>query len=490
MSITDTTTKQDVSLVCDLYELTMAQGFWQQGMCQARASFTISFRENPFRGGYALCCGTAQIPELIENFRFNDDAIEYLASLQAPAGGKLFNPDFLDYLKNFSADVDVYAAQEGEVVFPREPIVRIEGPIIACQLLETALLNLINFQTLVATKAARVVEAADGRSVADFGLRRAQGPDGALSVARASYIGGVCSTSNVLAGKLYGIPVSGTHAHSWVMSFSDELSAFRAFAATSPNNCTLLVDTYNVAQGIKNAITVAKEMEQQGYKLRAIRIDSGDLADLSKYARQAFDEAGLPYVQISVSNDLDEYTIQSLLAQGAPIDMFGVGTKLATCDMQPSLGGVYKLCAIKHADSDTYTPTMKLSALPYKRTIPGLQQVLRFSDAQGIIAGDVIVEETLSNCDVCSGVDVSDSETHYDFSSCTSRELLQKIVEKGHACSCMPTLEESRAYAAKNLSCVAKATRRFLNPQKYPVCLEKNLDRLRIKLARSYNERA
>ena len=333
MSLTDRTKPTDVSLNTDLYELTMAQGFWESGLVDTQATFNAFFRENPFGGGYAVACGMGQIPELVENFVFDDEDINYLASIPAPGGGSMFKPAFLEYLRNHHLDLTIHAVPEGDVVFPREPMVRVQGPLIDCQLIETALLNLVNFQTLVATKTSRVVRAAEGHPVSDFGLRRAQGPDGGLAVARASYIAGASSTSNLLAGKIYSIPVFGTHAHSWVMAFPTELDAFRAFAKSSPKNCVLLLDTYDVHQGIKNAITVAKEMEAAGERLAAIRIDSGDLAKLTKETRKAFDDAGLPYVKISASNDLDEYTIQSLYAQGAPIDSFGVGTKLAIAQL-------------------------------------------------------------------------------------------------------------------------------------------------------------
>ena len=246
MSLTDRTKPSDVSLNTDLYELTMAQGFWESGMADSYACFNAFFRENPFNGGFAIACGTGQIADLVENFRFDDEDIAYLSGLKAPGGGNLFKQGFLDYLRDFRMHVDVWAVPEGDIVFPREPMVRVQGPVIDCQLIETALLNLVNFQTLVATKTARVVRAAEGNPVSDFGLRRAQGPDGGLAVARASYIAGASSTSNILAGKIYGIPVFGTHAHSWVMAFPTELDAFRAFAASSPKNCVLLLDTYDV----------------------------------------------------------------------------------------------------------------------------------------------------------------------------------------------------------------------------------------------------
>ncbi len=484
MSLTDATKPTDVSLNTDLYELTMAQGFWESGLMDAEACFTVFFRDNPFDGGYAVACGTGQIADLVENFRYTEEDIAYLASVQAPGGGALFKPAFLEWLGNFAPKLDVWAVPEGEVVFPREPLVRVQGSMAACQLIETALLNLVNFQTLVATKCARVVQSAEGHAVSDFGLRRAQGPDGGLAVARASYVGGASSTSNCLAGKIYGIPVFGTHAHSWVMAFPTELEAFRAFARSMPKNCVLLVDTYDVHQGVANAITVAKEMEAAGERLAAVRIDSGDLAKLSKYARAAFDEAGLPYVKISASNDLDEYTIQSLLAQGAPIDSFGVGTKLATCDPQPSLGGVYKLAAVRKAGEARWRPTMKLSEVAYKRTIPGIQQVMRYVDDSGCPVGDVIFDETMAGVNVADAVNVTDSETSYDFGPYEGHELLVQMVAKGERAGEPASLEDAKRTCREALMHLDPAVRRFLNPQLYPVGVQSDLAALRVRLAR------
>lgn len=484
MPLTDKTKPTDVALNTDLYELTMAQGFFESGLVDAHACFTVFFRENPFRGGYAISCGVGQIIDLVRNFSFDDEALAYLASLQAPGGGAMFTPQFLDYLRSFSMRVSLWAVPEGELVFPREPMVRVEGPIIDCQLLETALLNLVNFQTLVATKTARVVQAAEGHAISDFGLRRAQGPDGGLSVARASYIGGANSTSNILAGKMYGIPVFGTHAHSWVMAFSSELEAFRAFAKSSPKNCVLLVDTYDVRRGVEHAITVAREMEAAGERLSAIRIDSGDLAKLSAYARKAFDDAGLPYVKISVSNDLDEHTIQSLMAQHAPIDSFGVGTKLATCDSQPSLGGVYKLSAIRATPADPWTPVMKISEQMYKRTIPGVQQVIRFVDASHCPVGDMIVDDSYQHEGSARAIDVIDPYTSYDFSGYRSFALLQQLVDAGCACEVPTDLVKARQRAHDALMHLDPAVKRFLNPQIYPVGMEEGLAELRGALSR------
>jgi nicotinate phosphoribosyltransferase len=482
MSLTDRTVPTDVALNTDLYELTMAQGFFESGLMDAQGCFNVFFRDNPFDGGYAVACGTGQIAELVENLRFTDESIDYLASVQAPGGGPLFKKAFLDYLRDFSMHVDVWAIPEGDLVFPREPMVRVQGSVIECQILETALLNLVNFQTLVATKASRVVYAAEGHPVSDFGLRRAQGPDGGLAVARASYIGGCASTSNVLAGKIYDIPVFGTHAHSWVMAFPTELDAFRAFAKSSPKNCCLLLDTYDVHEGIKNAIIVAKEMEAAGERLSAIRIDSGDLARLSKDTRAAFDEAGLPYVKISVSNDLEEYTIQSLFAQGAPIDSFGVGTKLATCDPQPSLGGVYKLSATRSGDDEPWRPVMKLSEQVYKRTIPGIQRVVRFFDASGCPVGDMIVDEGSDTGDRTAMVDIIDPVTIHRLTGCEGRDLLEHIVSGGVRTNEPNTILEAKARCKDALMRLDPATKRFLNPQTYPVGLERGLSDLRQRL--------
>lgn len=482
MSLTDRTKPTDVCLNTDLYELTMAQGFWESGLFGSEACFNAFFRENPFGGGYAVACGTGQIAELVENFVFTDEDIDYLSFLTAPGGGPMFKPAFLEFLRGHKLDLTIDAAPEGEVVFPREPMVRVMGPIIDCQLIETALLNLVNFQTLVATKTARVVKSAEGHPVSDFGLRRAQGPDGGLAVARASYIAGASSTSNVLAGKIYGIPVFGTHAHSWVMAFPTELDAFRAFAKSSPKNCCLLLDTYDVRQGIKNAIICAKEMEEAGERLAAVRIDSGDLAKLSKEARAAFDEAGLPYVKISVSNDLDEYTIQSLFAQGAPIDSFGVGTKLATCDPQPSLGGVYKLSAIRASADEPWRPVIKLSEQAYKRTIPGIQRVLRFYDETECPVGDMVCQEGADpSCDEM--IDILDSFRSYDLSG-AYRELLVRVVDHGRGTDAgAVSIEHARERCKSAIMHLDAAVTRFLNPQTYPVGLELGLARLRQELS-------
>ena len=488
MALTDPTLSTDVSLLTDLYELTMAQGLWENGKLDEEGCFTAFYRDHPFGSAFAVMCGTAELPALVENMRFTDADIDYLAGLTAPAGGRMFNPEFLEYLRGFRMHVDIDAVLEGELVFPREPMVRVTGPALECQLLETALLNTIGFQTLVATKTARVVQAAKGRPVAEFGLRRAQGPDGGMAVARASYVAGASSTSNVLAGRKYGIPVFGTHAHSWVMSFDTELEAFRAFARSMPNNCTLLIDTYDVREGVENAITVAKEMEARGERLAAIRIDSGDLAKLSAYVRGRFDAEGLDYVKISVSNDLDEYTVQSLLDQGAPLDSFGVGTKLATCYDQPALGCVYKLAARRRTGEDTWTPVVKLSEQPYKRTIPGLQGVRRYEDEHGSPVCDMIYDEAYLESEGgvrgCTLVAVNDAALVTDVSGFSYRELLEPCVRDGVAVSPRESLEEARARNRRVLDALDPAYKRFLYPQSYVVGMEAGLARVRDELVR------
>lgn len=488
MALTDATYPTDVSMNTDLYELTMAQGYWECGHLNEQACFTAFFRDAPFEGGYAVMCGTAEIAEFIENLRFTEQDIAYLAELEAPAGGKLFKPGFLEYLRDFRPHVDIDAIAEGELVFPREPMVRVIGPMLDCQLVETALLNIVGFQTLVATKTARVVQAAKGRPVAEFGLRRAQGPDGGVAVARASYVAGAASTSNILAGRRYGIPVSGTHAHSWVMSFENELEAFRAFAKSSPRNCTLLVDTFDVRAGIENAIVVAREMEAAGERLAGIRIDSGDLAKLSAYARRRFDEEGLDYVKVVVSNDLDEHTITSLFNQGAPVDAFGVGTKLATCYDQPALGAVYKLAARRDSVDEPWTPVMKLSEQPYKRTIPGIQNVRRYMDASGSPVCDMVYDEAYLQGEGAQRgqtlVSVNDAALVTDVSGFESRELLVPVTRDGKSVAPREDIEDARARCAAALASLDGAYKRFLYPQTYVVGMEQGLASMRDDLVR------
>lgn len=468
--------KIDYELLTDLYQLTMAQGYWNTGQGDTQACFHMYFRDYPFKGGFAIACGMAQLADIVDAYAFSDDDVAYLASLDAPGGGKLFKQEFLDYLRDFQLHLDIEAVPEGTIVFPHEPLVRVSGPIMDCQLIETALLNCINFQTLIATKAARVCWAAQS-PVAEFGLRRAQGAGGGLWASRAAIVGGCASTSNVLAGKLFNIPVSGTHAHSWVMSFADELTAFRAYAQEFPKNCVLLVDTYDVEQGIKNAITVGLEMRAIGERLAGIRIDSGDLAWLAKMARGMLDEAGLTDCGIVLSNDLDEYTIQSIRDEGAKVDSWGVGTKLACAYDQPTLGGVYKLSATRAPGDTTWTDRLKISESAVKLTTPGVLDVRRYFDANGFIAGDMVFD-TNSNEDACEViVDPSDYLRQKKLAGKHYETLLVPLARKGRT---VLAPELRSALAARDRTKVGLATldesqKRMLNPHTYPVGLEYSL---------------
>lgn len=469
--------KLDYELLTDLYQLTMAQGYWKSGQAQTQACFHMYFRDYPFKGGYAVACGMAQLAELLENFKFSESDIDYLAGLNAPGGGKLFSEDFLSYLRDFNLRVDIDAVPEGTIVFPHEPLVRVMGPIMDCQLIETALLTIVNFETLIATKAARVCSAAHGAPVAEFGLRRAQGVAGGLWASRAAVVGGCASTSNVLAGQLFDIPVSGTHAHSWVMSFPDELSAFRAYAKEFPTNCILLVDTYDVVQGIKNAITVGLEMRERGDKLLGIRIDSGDLAWLAKMARKMLDEAGLCDCGIVLSNDLDEYTIQSILDEGAPVMSWGVGTKLACAYDQPTLGGVYKLSATRSQADKNWVDCLKISESIAKLTTPGVLDVRRYYDSEGRIAGDMVM-------DVNSGVDqrevIVDPCDGLRQKKLGGKEfvtLLKPLAREGKVVLELEYRDANKAKerALEGLTHLDETQKRMLNPHTYPVGLEYGL---------------
>lgn len=463
-------------LLTDLYQLTMAQGYWECGKVDTEACFHMFFRDYPFKGGYAVACGMSQLAELIDGFAFSEDDLAYLASIPAPMGGSLFKPAFIDYLRNFKLSVDVDAVVEGEIVFPYEPIVRVTGPILDCQLLETALLNCVNFETLIATKAARVCLAAEA-PVAEFGLRRAQGAAGGVWASRASIVGGCASTSNVLAGKMFNLPVSGTHAHSWVMSFPDELTAFRAYAKAFPTNCVLLVDTYDVTQGVKNAITVGLEMRQRGEKLSGIRIDSGDLAWLAKMSRSMLDEAGLTDCGIVLSNDLDEYTIHSIREEGAKVMSWGVGTKLATAYEQPSLGGVYKLSATRPAGEEKWIDHVKISESAAKLTTPGVLNVRRYLFEDGYIAGDMVFD---TNTQVNQGeiiVDPMDGLRRKDLSGKKYRELLVPLARNGQTVLA-PELRDAMAARQRTMEGLAtldESQKRTLNPHTYPVGLDKSL---------------
>lgn len=441
-----------LTLLTDLYQLTMAQGYWKSGRHDHEAVFNLYFRKNPFGGGYALAAGLAEAAAHIERFGFDKSDLEYLKSLGH------FEPGFLTYLKTLKLTVDVDAVPEGTSVFAPEPLVRVQGPLLQCQLLETALLNLMNFQTLIATKAARVVTAAGGDPVLEFGLRRAQGVDGGVSASRASYIGGCSATSNVLAGKLLGIPVKGTHAHSWVMAFGDELEAFEAYAKALPGDCSFLVDTYDTLEGVKHAIAVGHKLKARGRRLAGIRLDSGDLAELASRARQMLDAAGFADALITASSDLDERRIQELKAKGAPIAVWGVGTRLVTGHEQAALGGVYKLSAIR-APGGVWRRTRKVSSDAGKASYPGSLQVRRFFK-EGRPSHDAIF-------DLLGAPPYGESP--YE-------DLLKPLFRHGARIADEPSLTDIRARAKAQLSALPKELLRFDAPRAYPVSVELDLE--------------
>jgi len=467
-------------MLTDLYQLTMAYAYWRSGTAELDACFHASFRRNPFDGGYAVACGLAQAVEYLLGLRFADEDIGYLATLTGNDSEPLFSAEFLAWLREFRFTCDVEAVPEGTVVFPREPLVRVTGPIVQCQVIETALLNIINFQTLVATKAARVCLAAAGDPVLEFGLRRAQGPDGGLSASRAAYVGGCAGTSNVLAGQRYGIPVGGTHAHSWVMAFDSELEAFMAYAEALPNNATFLVDTYDTLDGVRNAVIAGQWLAKHGHTMMGIRIDSGDLAWLSRRAREILDAGGLPDVKIYASNELDEYLIESLKDQGAAIDVWGVGTRLATADGEGSLGGVYKLSAVRRPGGE-WEPRIKVSEQTVKVTTPGILQVRRFV-RDGVFDGDMLYNELTSPPRECMMVDPEDSTRRKSFCGEPADDLLVPVLRGGALVAALPTVETSRARTAQQLSMLDPSVKRFLNPHRYAVGVEQSLHDLRTRL--------
>jgi len=465
--------RSSLALLTDLYQLTMAQGYWKKGMAEQEAVFHLFFRKNPFKGGYTVMAGLADAIDILQNLKFTPEDTAYLGSLRSSKNQPLFEQGFLDYLQQMQFTCEVAAVPEGTVVFPNEPLLRISGPILQCQLVETPLLTVINFQTLVATKAARIVEAAQGDRVIEFGMRRAQGPDGALSATRAAFIGGVGATSNLLAGQMFTIPVKGTHAHSWVMSFSEEQDAFAAYADVFPDDSVFLVDTYNTVAGIKKAVAVAKNLRAQGHELQGVRLDSGDLAYLSKEGRRLFDEAGFPEVSIVASNDLDEYLIQSLKQQGARIDTWGIGTKLVTAYDQPALGGVYKLGALRNAVTGEWEYKLKLSEQLVKISNPGIQQIRRFYNEKGFLADMIYSEETTATSTLIDPNDITRRKTISEGTS--YQDLLVPVFQQGQLIYQTPDLLTIQQYAHQQVQQLHETIRRFLNPHVYPVGLEENL---------------
>ena len=473
--------KENLTLLTDLYELTMMNGYFDMQKDE-RVVFDVFYRKNPSNGCYAIVAGLEQVIDYIKNLHFEKDDIAYLRELE------LFDDNFLKYLENFKFTGNIYAIKEGTVVFPMEPLLKVEAPIIEAQLVETAILNIINHESLIATKASRVCEAAKGDAVMEFGLRRAQGPDAGVYGARAAVIGGCSSTSNVLAGKKFNIPVAGTHAHSFIMSFESEYEAFMKYAELFPNNATLLVDTYDtINSGVPNAIRVFKELKEQGKmpKKYGIRLDSGDLAYLSKKARQMLDEAGFPDATICASNDLDEYLIESLKEQGAKINLWGVGTSLITSKDWPSFGGVYKLAAIKKGG--IIIPKIKLSEDAVKITNPGDKQVFRFYNKEtGKIKGDIIgfANEKYDESQTITMFDPIDTwkRKKLEEGNYTVRELLEPIFINGKCVYNSDSVMKIRDYCNKEKETLSEENKRFLNPHPVHVDLSHDLWNVKNKM--------
>jgi nicotinate phosphoribosyltransferase len=467
--------KPSLTLLTDLYQLTMAYGYWKSGMGEQEAVFNMFFRKQPFNGGYTVACGLEYVVHYMEDFHFAEDDLAYLGGLEGQDGAPLFEEAFLQYLRELKFTCDVDAVPEGTVVFGHEPLVRVKGPIIQCQLLETFILNVINFQSLIATKAARIFQAANGESVLEFGLRRAQGIDGALAASRSAYIGGCSATSNVLAGRFFNIPVRGTHAHSWVMSFDSEPEAFKAYAKAMPNNCVFLVDTYDTIEGVNNAIEAGKWLRSEGYEMAGIRLDSGDLAYLSIEARKLLDKAGFENAHIVASNDLDENIIKSLKEQDAKISVWGVGTKLVTAYDQPALGGVYKLAAIRN-DEGEWDYKLKLSEQSIKINNPGVQQVRRFFYNNECLADMIYDTENTPEDGNCTIIDPVDYTKRKKIAAGARYEdLLVPVFRNGSRVYELPSIEDIRQRARKQLESFHYGVKRFINPHVYPVGLEESL---------------
>ncbi len=477
--------RPSLALLTDLYELTMAYGYWRSGTHTKEAVFHHHFRRPPFGSGFTVACGLAPVIEFIEHFHFDDDDLSYLAGLQGNDGKPLFDGEFLDMLRGLRFECDVDAVPEGTVVFPHEPLIRVRGPILQAQLLETPLLTILNFQTLIATKAARVCLAAQGDTVLEFGLRRAQGIDGGLSASRAAYAGGCHGTSNVLAGKLFGIPVGGTHAHSWVLSFDSELESFEAYARAMPNNCVFLVDTYNTVEGVRHAVQVGQWLREQGREMLGVRLDSGDLAYLSKEARRILDEGGFPEAKVYASSELDEHLVESLKIQGAKIAVWGVGTNLVTAKDDPALGGVYKLTAVREP-GEPWKYKVKLSEQAVKITTPGIQQVRRFSSRLSggtEFVADMIFDEELGAPAAPTIVDPGDLTRRKEIpEGMEHADLLVPVFRQGQRVYDPPPLKEVRQRAAEQLAGFHGGVKRFANPHRYPVGLERGLFDLKTHL--------
>lgn len=474
---------QSLALLTDLYEITMAYAYWKRRMAEDEAVFHLFFRKKPFEGEYAISCGLDSVIDYLNSWHFNTSDLDYLASLKDVGGNPLFEEAFLKYLGEMQFSCDIDAIEEGDVTFPFEPLIRVQGPIIQAQLIETPLLNLTNFSTLIATKAARISLAAQGDAILEFGLRRAQGIDGGMSATRAAYIGGCSATSNTLAGKLLGIPVKGTMAHSWIMAFDSELDAFHAFAEAMPKNSVFLVDTYDTLQGVRNAITVGKTLKEKGFPFLGIRLDSGDITYLSIQARKMLDEAGFPEAEIYASNELNETLIADLKVQGAKIGVWGVGTHLVTSQSQPSLDGVYKISAIRKKGATKWDYRLKFAERMSKISDPGILQVRRFATPEHGYIADAIYDVHTDLSKGCKIIDPHDPlrQKHLN-SKMESRDLLVPIFRKGKQVYKKPSLEESRLFCKRELGRFDRSIKRFYNPHNYPVGLEENFYQMKLKL--------
>ncbi|MFD1188140.1 nicotinate phosphoribosyltransferase [Pontibacter rugosus] len=473
--------RTSLALHTDLYQLTMAYGYWRNGMAERESVFHLYFRKHPFEGGYTVAAGLEHAVQYLQQLTFTDDDLLYLGSLKGSQGQPLFETAFLDYLRQMEFSCDVDAIPEGTVVFPSEPLIRVRGPLLQAQLIETPLLNIINFETLIATKAARIKEAAKGDQVIEFGMRRAQGIDGALSATRAAYIGGADATSNLLAGQLYDIPVRGTHAHSWVQAFDSEEEAFEAYGQAFPKDTVFLVDTYDTVEGVKKGIEVAKKLQPQGFVFGGIRLDSGDLTYLSQQARKLLDEAGFAQTSIVASNDLDEHLITHLKQEGAKIDVWGIGTKMITAYDQPALGGVYKLAAIK-AETGDWKYKIKLSEQLVKTSNPGMLQVRRFYNQERNLA-DMIYNELEPLPDQVQVVHPLDSTRRKSITSDTAyRDLLISVFTKGKLVYTLPDLQSIKSNTKQEISRLHESIRRYVNPHSYPAGLEEKLHQHKMEM--------
>lgn len=461
---------RNLTLLTDLYQLTMLNGYYEKNIHEDIVVFDMFFRKNACNGGYTIICGIEQLVEYINNLHFSDDDLKYLKSLD------LFSDKFLDFLKDFKFTGDIYAVEEGTIMFPKEPVITVKAPLYQAQLIETALLTIVNFQSLIATKASRVCYSAAGDPVFEFGLRRAQGPDAGTYGARAAVIGGCTGTANVLAGKMFDIPVIGTQAHSWVQKFDNELESFRAYADVYPDKCLLLVDTYDVLKsGVPNAIKVFDELKAKGHKPMGIRIDSGDLQYLSVEAKKLFEEAGYTDLSYTASNDLDEYTIASLKSSGAAINSWGVGTKLITSAESPSLGGVYKLAG--SYDGDTLVPKIKVSEEPEKINNPGFKKVVRIYNEDNKAEADLIMlhDEKINTSKPLTIFDPTYTWKRKTFHKYTIKELQKPLFKNGECKYVSKSVNEIKKYVNDQLNTLWDAYKRFSNPKEYKVDLSDNL---------------